>query len=237
MGIVSQDTFLFNTSIRNNIAYAYPEATEEEVMDAAKRANAWEFIDSLPQKFETLIGDRGVLLSGGQRQRISIARALLQNPEILILDEATSALDTVSEQLVQAAIENLSQDRTTLVIAHRLSTIRRANQIAVMAHGKVVEVGSHEALLQKKGAYHRLYNLQFDQPQSVTQDALVEAQNRFSHEVRTNLNSLIVSLRLLSDELEDIPEEQNELLELSFTSAVNLVERLEKYEQSALPEV
>ncbi len=130
MGIVSQDTFLFNDSVRNNIAYGRPEATEDEIISAAKRANAHEFIDKLPQGFDSQIGDRGVMLSGGQRQRLAIARALLQNPEILILDEATSALDTVSERLVQAALDDLSRDRTTLVIAHRLSTVQKADQIA-----------------------------------------------------------------------------------------------------------
>jgi ABC-type branched-subunit amino acid transport system ATPase component len=231
MGIVSQDTFLFNASIRANIAYAHPDASDEEIFIAAKQANAYEFIDRLPNKFDTLIGDRGVLLSGGQKQRLSIARALLQNPQILILDEATSALDTVSEKLVQAAIENLSKDRTTLVIAHRLSTISRADQIAVLDHGKVVEIGTHDELLQKQGAYYRLYSLQFAQQDDEIQNLVADTQNRFSHEVRTNLNSLIISLQLLSDDLIDIPQEQNELLELSFTSAVNLIEKLEKYER------
>jgi ATP-binding cassette, subfamily B, bacterial MsbA len=161
LGIVSQDTFLFNTSVRENIAYGCENVTDDRVIEAAKRANAYEFIVNLPQGFETPIGDRGVLLSGGQRQRLAIARALLRDPQILILDEATSALDTVSERLVQQAIDELSQSRTTLVIAHRLSTIRRAHQIAVLDKGLVVEVGTHEALLEKQGHYYRLYQMQF----------------------------------------------------------------------------
>ncbi|MEB3294085.1 MAG: ABC transporter ATP-binding protein [Synechococcales bacterium] len=161
MGIVSQDTFLFNDTIFNNIAYACGEVTQEAVLQAAKRANAYEFIQKLPQGFETMIGDRGVLLSGGQRQRLAIARALLRNPDILILDEATSALDTVSERLVQQAIDDLSRDRTVLVIAHRLSTIQNADQIAVFDKGQVVEVGSHEELLQRQGLFAQLYAMQF----------------------------------------------------------------------------
>ena len=161
MGIVSQDTFLFNASVRRNIAYGAPEATDAEIIHAAQQANAYEFIIQLPEGFETLIGDRGVMLSGGQRQRIAIARAILKNPEILILDEATSALDSVSERLVQEALDHLSQDRTTLVIAHRLSTIQRADQIAVMDRGRVAEIGTHRELLAKQGYYARLCKMQF----------------------------------------------------------------------------
>lgn len=165
VGVVSQDTFLFNTSVKENICYGYPEATEAEVMAAAQRANAEEFILKLPQGYDTLIGDRGVLLSGGQRQRLAIARALVQNPDILILDEATSALDTISERLVQQAIDELSQNRTTLVIAHRLSTVHRADQIAVLDQGRVVEVGSHRELMAKGQHYAKLHAMQFaEQP-------------------------------------------------------------------------
>ncbi|MFM2432704.1 MAG: hypothetical protein RLZZ511_3918, partial [Cyanobacteriota bacterium] len=125
------------------------------------RANAYEFIEQMPQGFDTQIGDRGVMLSGGQRQRLAIARAILRNPDILILDEATSALDTVSERLVQKALDELSRDRTVLVIAHRLSTIQNADQIAVFDRGQVVEIGKHEELLQQDGLYTRLYKMQF----------------------------------------------------------------------------
>ncbi|MBE9012027.1 ABC transporter ATP-binding protein [Pseudanabaenaceae cyanobacterium LEGE 13415] len=168
MGIVSQDTFLFNDSVRNNLAYARKDATDDQIIEAAKRANAYEFIVKLPQGFDTLIGDRGVMLSGGQRQRLAIARALLRDPEILILDEATSALDTVSERLVQTAIDQLSRDRTTLVIAHRLSTVQKADQIAVLDKGRVVEVGTHTELLKQGGLYAQLYAMQFsEEPQTV----------------------------------------------------------------------
>ncbi|MEP0915940.1 ABC transporter ATP-binding protein/permease [Leptolyngbya sp. DQ-M1] len=163
MGIVSQDTFLFNDSVRNNLAYARKDATDEQIIEAAKRANAYEFIIKLPQGFDTLIGDRGVMLSGGQRQRLAIARALLRDPEILILDEATSALDTVSERLVQSAIDELSRDRTTLVIAHRLSTVQKADQIAVLDKGRVVEVGTHAELLKQGGLYAQLHAMQFSE--------------------------------------------------------------------------
>ncbi len=163
MGIVSQDTFLFNDSVRNNIAYACEQVTDQQIVEAAKRANAYEFIVNLPQGFDTAIGDRGVMLSGGQRQRLAIARALLRDPDILILDEATSALDTVSERLVQQALDELSRDRTTLVIAHRLSTVQKADQIAVLDKGQVVEVGNHESLLQRQGLYARLYTMQFSE--------------------------------------------------------------------------
>ncbi|BAS54874.1 MULTISPECIES: ABC transporter ATP-binding protein [Leptolyngbya] len=168
MGIVSQDTFLFNDSVRNNLAYARRDASDEQIIAAAKRANAYEFIVKLPQGFDTLIGDRGVMLSGGQRQRLAIARALLRDPEILILDEATSALDTVSERLVQGAIDELRRDRTTLVIAHRLSTIQTADQIAVLDKGHVVEIGTHADLLKQGGLYAQLHSMQFsEEPQTV----------------------------------------------------------------------
>jgi subfamily B ATP-binding cassette protein MsbA len=164
MGIVSQDTFLFSATVFDNIAFGCIDASDEDVVAAAKRANAYEFIQQLPEGFQTQVGDRGVMLSGGQRQRLAIARALLRNPEILILDEATSALDTVSERLVQQAIDDLSRDRTVLVIAHRLSTIQNADQIAVFHQGRVVEVGTHHELLEQNGHYARLYDMQFDNP-------------------------------------------------------------------------
>ena len=161
IGVVSQDTFLFNASVRDNIAYGRLEATDEEIEEASRRANAYEFISEMPQGFGTLIGDRGVRLSGGQRQRIAIARAILRNPQILILDEATSALDTASERLVQEALEKLSENRTVIVVAHRLSTIVSADRVVVLEGGRVVEAGTHRELLEEKGAYWRYYSMQF----------------------------------------------------------------------------
>ncbi len=160
MGIVSQETILFNDTVLNNIAFGMDQVTLEEVVSAAKVANAHEFIERMPMGYETPIGDRGIKLSGGQRQRISIARAVLRNPPILILDEATSALDTESERLVQQALENLMRNRTSIVIAHRLSTIQFANEIIVMQSGELVERGTHFDLLAKNGVYRKLYDLQ-----------------------------------------------------------------------------
>jgi ATP-binding cassette, subfamily B, bacterial MsbA len=160
--LVSQDIVLFNDTIFNNIAYgALREASDQEVIEAAKAANAWEFIQQMPQGLQSEIGDRGVRLSGGQRQRIAIARAILKNAPVLLLDEATSALDSESELHVQMALDRLMRDRTTIVIAHRLSTVENADRIFVMDHGKIIETGSHQALLAESGYYSRLYHKQF----------------------------------------------------------------------------
>jgi subfamily B ATP-binding cassette protein MsbA len=234
MGIVSQETFMFNDSVRHNITYARPDATEKELLAAVKRANAYEFIVQLPQAPDTMIGDRGVLLSGGQRQRLAIARALLQDPEILILDEATSALDTVSERLVQSALDNLSSDRTTLIIAHRLSTVQHAHQIAVLEKGHVVELGTHEELLKKGGYYTRLYSMQFaEDNQDAIKTAVNEALIRTSYEVRTRLNPMIGFLKLVVDDMADSPEEMNELTVEAYQSAMRLLKTLEFLEESS----
>jgi len=161
IGFVSQDTVLFDETVRYNIAYGRAEATDEQVVAAATAAYAHEFIERLPDGYRTVIGENGVKLSGGQRQRLAIARAILRNPPILILDEATSALDSESEQVVQMALANLMQNRTTLVIAHRLSTVQNAHRIVVLDRGRIVESGSHEALLQRGGLYRRLHAMQF----------------------------------------------------------------------------
>jgi ABC-type multidrug transport system fused ATPase/permease subunit len=160
IAMVSQDTFLFNASVRENIAYGCPEATELEILEAAKKAYAYEFVKDLPQGFDTIVGNRGTRLSGGQRQRIAIARAILRNPDILVLDEATSALDSNSERIVQKALNEVSRDRTVMVIAHRLSTIEKANNIVVLCNGRVVEQGTHQELLALQGEYWSLYKSQ-----------------------------------------------------------------------------
>ncbi|MDW7643594.1 MAG: lipid A export permease/ATP-binding protein MsbA [Desulfuromonadales bacterium] len=161
IAMVDQETFLFNDTLANNIRYGRPEASDEEVAEAARQAYADQFIQTLPEGFETEIGDRGLRLSGGQRQRICIARAILKNAPILILDEATSALDTESEAMVQQALTNLMQNRTTFVVAHRLSTILHADKIVVLEQGRVCEVGRHEELLAHGGLYKKLYDMQF----------------------------------------------------------------------------
>jgi subfamily B ATP-binding cassette protein MsbA len=161
IGVVTQETILFNDTVRNNIAYGLQDLSLDKIVEAAKAANAHNFIENLKDGYETVIGDRGTKLSGGERQRLSIARALLKNPPILILDEATSSLDTESEVLVQQAIERLMTGRTSIVIAHRLSTVQRANKIIVLSDGDIVEEGTHEVLLGKLGLYHKLYNMQF----------------------------------------------------------------------------
>lgn len=160
VGLVTQETMLFNDTVRHNLAYGKPDATEAEIIAAAQAANAWEFIEKLPKGLETLIGERGILLSGGQKQRLAIARALLKNPPILVLDEATSALDAQSERLVQEAMDRLMKGRTAVVIAHRLATVKNATRIVVLEHGRIVETGPHAELLAAKGLYNKLYELQ-----------------------------------------------------------------------------
>ena len=161
IGIVQQDVFLFVGTIRDNILYGRPDATFEEVQEAAKRANIHDYIMSLEHGYDTEIGERGVKLSGGQKQRLSIARVFLKDPAILILDEATSALDNTTEVLIQHALDELCKGRTTLVVAHRLSTIRNADEIAVVMDGQIRERGTHEELMALDGTYKKLYSLQF----------------------------------------------------------------------------
>jgi len=168
IALVTQEIILFNDTILSNIAYGHEDIDMDKVEAVARAANAHEFIEKLPQGYDTVVGERGVILSGGQRQRISMARALLKDAPILILDEATSALDTESERLVQQAIDRLMDGRTVIVIAHRLSTIRHANQIVVLDDGHVVQQGKHEDLLTEGGLYAELYHLQFDSHRSAS---------------------------------------------------------------------
>jgi ATP-binding cassette subfamily B protein len=161
IGMVSQNVFLFDGTVRDNIAYGRPDATDEEIVEAAKKANIHDFILTLDEGYDTEVGERGVKLSGGQRQRISIARVFLKNPKLLILDEATSALDNVTEMQIQESLEELSRGRTVIVVAHRLSTVKNADEIVVIDSTGIVERGSHEELLKRDGEYKKLYSYQF----------------------------------------------------------------------------
>jgi ATP-binding cassette subfamily B protein/subfamily B ATP-binding cassette protein MsbA len=160
IGIVSQEAYLFNTTVRENLLYGNPKATEAEIEAALKAANAWELTQNLPEKLETNVGEKGVKLSVGEKQRLSIARALLKNPPVLILDEATASVDTATERLIQEALDHLLQNRTSFVIAHRLSTVRRADLICVLQNGQIIERGKHAELLANGGLYARLCQAQ-----------------------------------------------------------------------------
>ncbi len=161
VGIVSQDSYLFNGTIKDNLLYAKDDASEQELIHACKQANIYDFIKNLPEGFNSEVGNRGLKLSGGEKQRLSIARALLKNPNILILDEATSSLDSISESLIQDAIENLIKSRTRIIIAHRLSTIMSVDEIVVLKDGSIVEKGTHNELLKNENIYFELYTTQF----------------------------------------------------------------------------
>jgi ABC-type multidrug transport system fused ATPase/permease subunit len=168
MAIVPQEVLLFGGTIKENIAYGKPNATDDEIIEAAKKANAWQFISQFPEQLMTIVGERGIKLSGGQRQRIAIARAILRDPAILILDEATSSLDAESEKLVQDALEELMKNRTTIIIAHRLSTIRNVDTIFVLSGGKIAETGTFEELSRiEKGIFNNLLRLQIEEREEV----------------------------------------------------------------------
>ena len=240
ISVINQDIFLFNNSIAYNIAYGLKNVSEFDIINAAKKANAEEFISQLPQGLATEIGDRGMLLTLGQRQRIAIARAFLRNPDILILDEVTDALDEANEKLVQDAIEELCHNRTTLIITNRLSTIKHAHQIIVLNKGKVIEVGTHEELLQNNNLYSRWYSMQFKTSQQSHQQKLAkkiskklarQTNRNLSAEISNNLNSLLNYLELVNEGFIEDDLEQEKILDESYQSAKNMLVSLREYER------
>jgi ATP-binding cassette subfamily B protein len=186
IGIVLQTSLLFSDTIRANIAYGRPDASEEEVLAAARAAQAHDFIEGFPHGYDTIVGERGVTLSGGQRQRVAIARALLMNPRILILDDSLSSVDTQTEKLIQSALDTLMEGRTTFVIAHRLSTVRRADLILVMDRGRIVQRGMHEQLLKEGGLYRQIHDLQLVQHMQFEEQVTVEDELPEKPEMHTN---------------------------------------------------
>ncbi len=178
MGYVGQDSYLFYGTVKDNIAYGTFDADEDAIVEAAKAAEAHEFITNLPEGYDTMVGERGVKLSGGQRQRVAIARAILKDPDILVLDEATSDVDTETEMLIQRSLDDLTADRTTFAIAHRLSTIKDADTIVVLEDGLIVERGSHDALLENDGLYAHLWGVQAGEIDSLPQEFIERAAHR-----------------------------------------------------------
>jgi ATP-binding cassette subfamily B protein len=178
MGYVSQETFLFHGTVKENIAYGSFDATDEEIVAAAKAAEAHEFVQNLPDEYDTMVGERGVKLSGGQRQRIAIARAVLRDPDILVLDEATSDVDTETEMLIQRSLDRLTENRTTFAIAHRLSTIKDADQIVVVEDGRVAERGTHEELIEANGLYAHLWGVQAGEIDDLPEEFVERARGR-----------------------------------------------------------
>jgi len=187
LGLVSQEPILFSGTIFENILFGNPDATQEEVESAAKMANAFDFIMKQPEGFNTMVGEKGTQLSGGQKQRIAIARAILKNPKILLLDEATSALDTESERLVQSALDQLMQNRTTIIIAHRLSTVRNADVICVMMNGKIVEQGTHDHLIQLNGVYSNLVSKQL----ASNEEKILKKESKMRESIRQSEASVL----------------------------------------------
>lgn len=240
ISIISQDDFFFNNSIAFNITYGVQNISEFDLITATKKANAYEFISQLPQGLATEIGDHGIILSQGQKIRIAIARAFLHDPEILILDEITNALNPTEAKLVQEAIIELCRNRTTLIVTNQLSTVKQAHQIVVLNKGIVIEVGTHEELLQNRSFYSHWYSMQFKNSQQSRQQKLVQkiakkltnqSNSSLSAEIRQNINSLLHNLYLVNEGLFRNDQEEEKILDETFQSAKNMLANLKEYER------